>query len=219
MYGQPSGTDTGCIETASACWLHSFQPWPKGTARALPHSSARSGTDNTPVAAALTGDRSGRSTGTNQSLAGLVDFPTLTTRALPGAHTPAAHLSTTTSERGPKGLGLSPLAIQLKQGRVHSTRVLLLWHPQMLSAHQQRTPQPDARTLGDLLLPKGMSPGSTNLRRYGGARYDYDDFGIIVYLLQLLLIASLLALDRHQSKIISNECLQHAHAPGHSAVT
>ena len=63
---QPSGTDTRCIETASACWPHSLPPWPRDTARALPYSSAQSGDNITPVPAALTSHRLGRSFGSNQ---------------------------------------------------------------------------------------------------------------------------------------------------------
>ena len=57
MCRQPSGTDTRCNETASACWLHSLPPWPKDTARTLPHSSVRCGDNNTPAPATFTGAR------------------------------------------------------------------------------------------------------------------------------------------------------------------
>ena len=101
MCRQPSGTDTRCIETASACWLNSLPPWPKDTARALPYSSARGGDNNTSVPVAFTGDRLGHSTGNTQPLTELVDFPTLTNGTLLGAHAPAMLLSYIAREQGP----------------------------------------------------------------------------------------------------------------------
>jgi hypothetical protein len=159
MCRQPSGTDTWCNETATACWLQSLLPWPKDTARTLPHGSVRGGNNHTPAPATFTGSRIGRSTGTNQPLTELVDFPTLTNRTLAGAHAPAVLLSYTDRERGPNRPPL--LAVQLKPDRVH-TRVLPLWHSRMPSTIHQRTPQQNARTLSSLLLLKEKSPGSTN---------------------------------------------------------
>jgi hypothetical protein len=62
------------------------------------------------------------------------------------------------------------------------------------------------------MLLKEESPGSTNLRHSQSAGHNLEDEHqeVAIYLLQALLIAALLALDRHLRKVIANEALQHA---------
>ena len=213
MCRQPSGTDTRCIETASDCWLNSLHPWSEDTARSPPYSGDRSGDNITPVPAALTGSQPGRSTGNNQLHTELVVLPTLTNRTLPGAHAPAALLDQIARGRGPNSP--TPLAVQIKPDRVH-TRVLPQAHFRMPPASHQRTPQHDARALDSLLLLREKSHG-TVIPDHSKSTYGHHDGvrDMSIVMLQSLLIATLLTLDKHLKAVIANEALQHA--LGHTA--
>ena len=67
------------------------------------------------------------------------------------------------------------------------------------------------------MLLKEKSSGSTNLRHSQSTDHNLEDENqeVAIYLLQALLVAALLALDRHLRRMIANEALQHA--LGHTA--
>ena len=161
MHRQPHGTDVCEIETAHACWPSSHPREPKETTWSLPNSNDQSSNDNSPVSVALTGARVRRSAGSNQSLTGPDNFPTLT-GVLHSTNVLAASPCITASAQEPNSS--SPLAIQTTTDRVHSTRVLVLQHPQMQTAKQQSGSR---HTRYDLLLPMCFehigSPGSCSL--------------------------------------------------------
>ena len=210
---QPSGTDTQCIETASDCWLNSLHPRPKDTARPLPYSSDRGGDNITPLPVALAGDQHGRSTGNSQLLTELVVLPTLTNRTLSDANATAAILDH--PAKGERLNSPAPLAVQLKSDRAHA-RVLPLARIRMPPTSHQRDRRHSTRTLASLLLLKEKSHG-TVLPDHSRSTYGRDDGvgDMTTLILQFLLIAALLTLDKHMKAIIANEALQHAlgHTP------
>jgi hypothetical protein len=82
----------------------------------------------------------------------------------------------------------------------------------MPPAIHQRPPQQNSRTLGSLLLLKEKSPRSPNLGHSQCTDHAHDNTvqDISICLLQSLLVAPLLTLDKHLRAVIANEALEHA---------